>query len=346
MTGFFIPAMKKLFGILFLLILLICGSAAYIVFTPFTAFDKPSEFLYVRSNEDVQQQVMQQAAEKNLFKYPRIFELAARQAKVWQRLKAGKFKVNREDNLLDILRMLRNNSQTPVKLVINRIRTKQAFAGLIGRSFEVDSLQMLHYITTADSLNKWDVTEEGFLSLIIPDTYEYYWTATTNTIFKKLKDAHDGFWETNNRLKQAENLGLSAYEVYVLASIVEEETNKNDEKGNIASVYYNRLNRGMPLGADPTIKFALNDFSLKRIYHKHLDVVSPYNTYRNKGLPPGPICTPSKTTIDATLNMPQTNYLFFVAQPGLTGYHRFSTNYAQHQQYAKEYQLWLNDYMK
>ncbi len=326
--------------------MLIGGGVAYLALTPFAAFEKPAVFLYIYRDRDVRQQVLEQGEEKRLFKYPALFDFAAQQADVWKRLKPGKYKISKDDNLLDILRTLRNNRQSPVNLVINRVRTKQAFAGLIGRSFEVDSIRMLQYISDADSLQKWNVTEDGFLSLVIPDTYEFYWTASIEKILTKLKNAQEKFWSSGNRQQKSESLGLTPYQVYVLASIVEEETNKNDEKGNVASVYYNRLNKGMPLGADPTIKFALNDFSLRRIYHKHLEVESPYNTYRNKGLPPGPICTPSKVTIDAVLEMPQTNYLFFVAQPGLTGYHRFSTTYSQHQQYAKEYQEWLNRYLK
>ncbi|MGN6619393.1 MAG: endolytic transglycosylase MltG, partial [Ilyomonas sp.] len=153
------------------------------------------------------------------------------------------------------------------------------------------------------------------------------------------------FWEKNNRLEKAKALGFTPQQVYTLASIVEEETNKDDEKGDIASVYINRYNKGMPLGADPTIKFALKDFALKRILYGHLNVNSPYNTYRNKGLPPGPICTPQKVTIDAVLDAPKTNYLFFVARSDFSGYHHFSDNYAEHQQYARLYQKALDEWM-
>jgi UPF0755 protein len=134
--------------------------------------------------------------------------------------------------------------------------------------------------------------------------------------------------------------------VYTLASIVEEETNKNDEKGNIASVYMNRLGNGMPLAADPTIKFALKNFGLKRIYFGNLATPSPYNTYINKGLPPGPICTPQIVTIDAVLNMPRTDYLFFVARSDFSGYHQFTNNFAEHEKYARLYQDALNEWMR
>jgi UPF0755 protein len=144
-------------------------------------------------------------------------------------------------------------------------------------------------------------------------------------------------------MQKAEQMSFTPKQVYIIASIVEEETNKNDEKGKVASVYINRYHKGMPLGADPTVKFALKDFGLKRIYYKHLSVESPYNTYKHPGLPPGPICTPSPKTIDAVLNAPKTDYLFFVARSDFSGYHTFSQNFAEHKKNAQEYQKALNE---
>jgi UPF0755 protein len=181
------------------------------------------------------------------------------------------------------------------------------------------------------------------MTLIIPDTYILNWNTSVKKILQRLSKEKDKFWHEDNRLTKANNLGFTPKQVYTLASIVEEETNKNDEKGNIASVYINRYKKGMPLGADPTIKFALKDFGLKRILYGHLQVTSPYNTYKNTGLPPGPICTPSEKTIDAVLDAPTTNYLFFVARSDFSGYHHFSSSYAEHEQYAKQYQQALNE---
>jgi UPF0755 protein len=181
------------------------------------------------------------------------------------------------------------------------------------------------------------------MTLIIPDTYFLNWNSSPKKILSRLKDEQQKFWNKNDREQKAALLNLTQNQVYILASIVEEETNKNDEKGNIASVYINRLNKGMPLAADPTIKFALKDFALKRIYYGQLMMASPYNTYRNKGLPPGPICTPSAYTIDAVLNAPRTDYLFFVARSDFSGYHQFTSNFAEHDKYAKLYQQALNE---
>jgi UPF0755 protein len=239
--------------------------------------------------------------------------------------------------------MLRNNRQTPVKLVINKLRTKRDLASILAKNFEADSLDFINYIYNRDSIQQFDVNENTFMTIVVPNTYTMYWNTSPGKIFKRLKNESDNFWQKNERIDKAQRLGLTLEQVYTIASIVEEETNQLDEKGNVASVYINRYRTGMPLGADPTIKFALNDFSLKRIYEKHLQVESPYNTYRNRGLPPGPICTPSSKTIDAVLNAPTTDYLYFVARSDFSGHHTFSRNYAEHLQHAREYQKALDE---
>jgi UPF0755 protein len=163
-------------------------------------------------------------------------------------------------------------------------------------------------------------------------------------ILKKMKAAADVFWNKNDRLEKAKTLGLSKNEVYTLASIVEEETNNDSDKTIIASVYQNRLKINMPLQACPTIKYAMQDFTITRIYDKYLTNPSPYNTYQNVGLPPGPICTPAPNTIDLVLNAPKTDYIYFVAKADFSGYHHFSSTYEEHNRYAKEYQKKLDEY--
>ncbi len=232
------------------------------------------------------------------------------------------------------------------RLVINKLRTANDFAKLIGKNFSTDSVHACNYFTSNDSLQQLGVDTNTLMTLVIPDTYIMYWNTSLTNIMKRLQDERDKFWEEKNRLQKADSAGLTPKQVVTIASIVEEETNKNDEKGNVASVYINRYRKGMPLGADPTIKFALKDFGLRRILYGHLMVESPYNTYRNKGLPPGPICTPSEKSIDAVLNAPSTDYLFFVAKSDFSGYHHFSNTYAEHMQYARLYQKALNERVK
>ena len=175
------------------------------------------------------------------------------------------------------------------------------------------------------------------MTAVLPDTYTFFWNTSPKNIYKKLTEEEKKFW-TEERTQKAGKLGLTPLQVYTLASIVDEETNAIKEKGTIASVYINRVNKSMPLQADPTIRFALNDFTIKRVYGDHLKVASPYNTYQNTGLPPGPICTPSKKTIDAVLNAPATDYLYFVADSSFNGTHSFSVTYDEHLQKAKAYQ--------
>ena len=201
------------------------------------------------------------------------------------------------------------------------------------------------YLKSADSLKPWGVDTGTVFTMIIQDTYSFYWNSSLNRIFQKLYDAKQQFWSKNNRLSKAEAMGFQPETVYILASIVDEETNYDSDKFKIASVYINRLHKQMPLQACPTIKFAMRDFTLTRIYEKYLSNPSPFNTYRFKGLPPGPICTPSPKTIDIVLDAPKTDYLFFVAKSDFSGYHHFSSNYKEHDAHAKEYQKALDIYM-
>jgi UPF0755 protein len=183
------------------------------------------------------------------------------------------------------------------------------------------------------------------MTLIIPNTYLFWWNSSVKNIFDRFATQKKNFWE-GKRTAKAAALNLSPEQVYTMASIVEEETNQPEDKGKIASTYINRLSRGMKLEADPTVKFAMRDFGLKRILYGHLAYPSPYNTYQQTGLPPGPICTPSINTIDAVLDAPKTNYLFFVAKPDLRGYSNFAETYPQHLAFAKAYQQALDSLMK
>jgi UPF0755 protein len=286
--------------------------------------------------------VMNFIKKNDLLKYPGIFEMVANKMNVWEKLKPGRFEIKKGESLINITRELRNNRQSAVNLVINKLRTNEDIAGLIAKNFEADSAEVISFIRSDDSLSKLDVNKYNLMTLIIPNTYTLYWNTSPGRIFRRLKSEKEIFWAKKDRLDKAKNLGFSPAEVYTIASIVEEETNKDDEKGNVASVYINRYRAGMPLGADPTIKFALNDFTIKRIYRKYLDIKSPYNTYRNAGLPPRPICSPSAKTIDAVLSSPKTNYMYFVAKSDFSGYHTFSSNYTEHLQRAKEYQRALD----
>jgi UPF0755 protein len=329
--------MRNVFKLLLAVIFIGVAVAAWFVFGSATSFSGKNKFLYIREGQNNKDSLLTILRRDDIISNIRTFSLIADKLDMWNKLKPGKFEVKNGESALSIVRKLRNNNQSPVNLVINKLRTKEDLAKLIGKQFSTDSATAIAFLNSNDSLRSFGVDTNKAMTIVIPNTYTFNWTTPLRKIFSKLSDEKTKFWQKGDRLEKAGSAGLTADDIYILSSIIEEETNKNDEKGKIASVYINRLNKGMPLGADPTVKFALKDFGLKRIYEKHLTVVSPYNTYRNKGLPPGPICTPSPTTIDRVLDAPKTDYFFFVARTDGSGYHQFSTTFEEHKKYASQY---------
>jgi UPF0755 protein len=335
--------MKKIILSVVILIVVVVALVAWLVLGSATNFNEGKKYIYVYTGKANEEAVMNFIKEKEILNNPGLFEWVAARLNVWQRLKPGRYEVKKGESILNIARALRNNRQSPVNLVINKLRTKEDLAQLIAKNFEADSTEVISFINDNDSIAKLGVNTNTFMTIVIPNTYTLFWNTSPGKLFNRLKNEQESFWKKNNRIDKAQKLGFSTNQVYAIASIVEEETNKQDEKGNVASVYINRYRTGMRLGADPTVKFALKDFGLKRIYEKHLQVESPYNTYKVVGLPPGPICTPSSKTIDAVLNSPETNYMYFVAKSDFSGYHTFSTTYAEHLQHAREYQKKLDE---
>lgn len=310
-----------------------------------TNFEGKTKSVVIRENRRDKAAVLEELQKNGIIKRTTNLSVLATFIGLGDNIRPGKYEFKKGMNLLSIARMLKNGRIAEVKLVINKLRTKEDLAKLIGKSFASDSATVMQYITSNDSIKEFGVDTNTLFTIIIPDTYSFYWNTPLKKIFRKLADTKKQFWENKNRLEKAKHTGLSPDEVYTLASIVEEETNYDSDKLKIASVYMNRLQKSMPLQACPTIKFAMKDFTLTRIYEKYLFNPSPYNTYRKKGLPPGPICTPSPKTIDIILDAPKTDYLYFVAKSDFSGYHHFSSNFAEHNQYAKEYQKALDLYM-
>lgn len=337
--------MKKIISLIILLLLVVGGIATSIIFFSGTSFKEKYKYFVIEEGQTDQSSVLKILNEKNIIKSNTLFSIVASQLKIWHKLKPGKYEVKKNESLLNIVRMLKNNHQAQINLVINKLRLKEDLSKLIGKNFSSDSAMVMNFLNSTDSLKPYNVNTDNVFTLIIPDTYTFYWNTSIRKIFNKLFDSNVAYWMKNERIKKANKIGLSPTDTYILASIVEEETNKDEDRYKIASVYLNRLNKHMALQACPTIKFAMKDFSLTRIYEKYLTNPSPFNTYKNKGLPPGPICTPSPKTIDIILNAPTTDYLFFVAKSDFSGYHHFSNNFAEHNQYAKEYQKALDIYM-
>ena len=313
------------------------GVIGWLFLGPATSFDQPKKTLYIATNAANKQAILDSLSKNDILKNDGYFSWLANRMDYWQKIKAGKYEIKKGSSLVTIIRMLRNGQQAPVNLVITKLRTKEDFARLAGNKFESDSLAMIQFLNSDDSLKAFGKTNETAMTALLPDTYRFFWNTSSKKIYEKLIEEEKKFW-SEERVQKANSLGLTAIESYILASIVDEETNASAEKGTIASVYLNRINKKMPLQADPTIRFALNDFTIKRVYGDHLKVSSPYNTYQHTGLPPGPICTPSKKTIDAVLNAPSTEYLYFVADSSFNGRHAFSTTYQEHMVKARAYQ--------
>lgn len=334
---------RKVFLFILFIIGLIVIYLAWNIFGP--TIDNPdNKFLFIKTGsnyEDVKNSLVKNKMVTNTF----WFDKMARYADYPNKVKAGKFKIEDGMSLYHLVKMLRSGNQFPVNLVITKLRTKEDLATKIAANFEVDSLEVISFLNNEDSLKQFEVDTNTVMTDVIPNTYRYTWNTSVKNIFKKLYVEKQKFWNAERKQKAA-RLQLTPDQVYILASIVEEETNKEDDKGKIASVYINRMKKGMKLAADPTIKFALKDFGLKRIYHKHLAIESPYNTYQNTGLPPGPICTPAIKTIDAVLNSPETDYLFFVARSDFSGYSDFATSFQQHERNARAYQQALDSLIK
>ena len=327
--------MKKIIWIGLLLVLVVAVVAGWIFLGPGTGFSEKKETLYIRTDAATKQAVLDSIEKNKIVSNRSAFEFLANRLDYWQSIKPGKYEVPRGTSLLTLVRMLRNGRQTPVQLVITKLRTKEDFARFTGARFEFDSAQMIAFLNNADTMQHYNADTAAALTNVIPDTYTLFWNTSPSAVYRKIHAASKKFW-SEERKGKAQALGLSPKEAYILSSIIEEETTNNKEKDTIASVYLNRLKKGMPLQADPTLKFAVRNFALKRIAGPILNVASPYNTYRNKGLPPGPICTPSKVTIDAVLNPAQTPYLYFVANSRLNG-HLFSTTFEEHVQKATVY---------
>ena len=335
----YLYSMKKWILLALLVLVLYSSYTLFIKVTHFSA--EKASFQYNAGGLDA---LADSLSAKKIIRDKTSFLVFAKLFNVEDRIKPGKFLIDKNTSLLNLIRILRNNQQARVKFILNKVRTKADLAKLIANTFAIDSADCMQYLTSNDSLAPFDTDTTQVLSLFIPNTYEFYWSTPMTKLLQKMKTEEGLFWSKNNRLAKAASIGLSKNEVYTLASIVEEETNYDSDKTIIASVYQNRLKKKMPLQACPTIKYAMQDFTLTRIYEKYLTNPSPYNTYKKAGLPPGPICTPAPKTIDLVLNAPNTNYYYFVAKADFSGYHHFSATYEEHNKFAKEYQLKLDEY--
>ncbi|MCH4895917.1 endolytic transglycosylase MltG [Marinilabiliaceae bacterium JC040] len=256
-------------------------------------------------------------------------------------IKTGKYLLKKDMSLNNFLNTIRIGKQTPINLKINNIRTKSDLASKLSKQLLIDSTSIINGLNDKEIALNFNTDTNNVIGLFIPNTYNVYWTISFNSLLRRMQKEYNRFWN-NKRINLAKEIGLSRTEVITLASIISEESNKSKEYKTIAGVYINRINKGIPLMADPTLKYALNDFTLKRILNVHKTVDSPYNTYKYKGLPPGPICIPSIKSIDAVLNYEHHKFIYFCAKEDFSGYHVFAKTLRQHNKNARKYQRALN----
>lgn len=269
------------------------------------------------------------------------FKVASSRLGYPQSIKPGRYELKNRMSNKQLIATLRAGLQSPVRLTFTSFRTPAQLAQRVSRQIEADSVEIVAAFSTDSIASLYGFSAQTFIAMFVPNTYEFFWNTSSNGFFDRIKREYNVFWNEQRR-KRAEEIGLSMVEVSILASIVQEETLKHDELKRVAGVYMNRLHRRMPLQADPTVKFALGDFGIRRILTRHLQVDSPYNTYKHRGLPPGPINAPSIASIDAVLNFERHQYLYFCARPDYSGYHAFAKTLTEHNRNAREYQSFLN----
>jgi UPF0755 protein len=271
----------------------------------------------------------------------KILEWVAEKKHYPKLVKPGRYVIDGNLSYLELINILRSGRQTPVKITFHNIRTLNELAGKAGGKIEADSSEIITFLSDPSNYRNDGFTRENVISVFIPDTYEFFWNTSAKGFYSRMLKEYRKFWN-EDRLAKAREENLDQVEVAILASIIDDEVAKVDEKPKIAGVYLNRLRRGIPLQACPTIKFALNDFTITRVLKKYLEVDSPYNTYKHNGFPPGPIGCPTVEGIDAVLNAEKHDFLFFAAKADFSGYHNFSRTLSEHNRYAAQYQKELN----
>lgn len=301
--------------------------------------DKP-QFLFIPKGADFKS--VKDSLEKNRLVHDFMpFAFVSRAVGYRDKVKPGAYEIQPNEANWSVIRRLKSGQQTPIKLTFNTVRTKRQLAQRLDSKLEFSANDLLLKLNDKAETEKFGLDTANIISLFVPDTYEVYWTISTESLLEKMDKAYKRFWN-EERLAKAKALNLSPAQVMTVASIVQAETNKVDEMPRVAGVYLNRLAQSMPLQADPTVVFAVGDFEIKRVLSGHKAKVSPYNTYMYNGLPPGPIAIASRQSIDAVLNKETHNYLFFCAREDFSGYHNFTHDFAAHLRNARIYQAALN----
>lgn len=276
-----------------------------------------------------------------------VFDLFAKLLSFDEKIRTGKYEISPDESMLQMIRHIRNHNEQPIKLVVPSVRTMEDMAGRLAHQLMIDSTEIAERLNDEGQIARLGYTKETIHALFIPNTYEVYWDMSADDLMKRMEKENKAFWNDVRVAKLDEvskyaGRKMSKIDVATMASIVDSETANNGEKPTIAALYMNRLRIDMPLQSDPTVKYALQDFGLRRILNEHLTVDSPYNTYKNAGLPPGPICVPSIAGLDAVLNHASNDYIYMCAKEDFSGTHNFAVSYSEHLQNAKRYTQALN----
>ena len=310
-------------------------------FSPNALVDKEEPYLLKIPSNATFQQVSDSIYSNEIINDLITFSFVAKVMNYQEAVKPGLYTIPAKTNNLNLIRLLRSGNQTPIKVTFNNIRTKEDLAEKITKNLEINEDHFMLMVMDSVYIRKFGFEEETIMSMFIPNTYEFWWNTSAENLFDRMYREYENFW-TEVRKEKARGIGLDQEEVSTLASIVQAETQKADERARVAGVYMNRLRINMPLQADPTLVFALGDFGIKRVLNVHKEIESPYNTYKYTGLPPGPINLPEISALDAVLNYENHQYLYFCAKDDFSGYHAFSTNLTDHLNNARRYQNALN----
>ncbi len=337
---------KKKFILLISSLLIITGGV--VVYNIYGKIYKPNVvkdgFIFIKTNStltDVENEV------SPFLKQVKSFAWVAKRKNYQESIKPGKYKITKGFSNNDIINVLRSGQQTPTLVVFNNQHSLEELSGRVAEQIEADSISILNAMTDVVFLEKNQFTLKSALGMYVPNSYEFYWNTTAEQFRDRMYIEYNRFWN-EKRENEAKKLNLSRTKVIALASIVQKETAKISERPIVAGLYLNRLKRGWPLQADPTIIYALKekhgkDFMVKRVLKKDLKINSPYNTYKNKGIPPTLIAMPDISSIDAVLFSKKHNYFYMCASVEKIGYHEFANSLSQHNRNARKYQRWISD---
>ena len=333
---------RLLFVILFVLFIagITGGGFGYYFFLYPNFASHKTTYIYIYDDKDFEQLCRQLEDSTNCLNI-NSFREAAKILKYPATMKTGRYAVEPGMNNYDLLKQLRNGQQKPIRITFNNIRLKEDLAGRLSDQLMITNEDLNTLLNDASYCKSMGFTTVTIKSMFIPDTYEVYWNISAAKLIERMKREYDAFW-TENRRNKAQRIGLSPVEVSILASIVEEESAVADEYPVIAGLYINRLHRGIPLQADPTIKYALGNFAIQRVLNEHLQIDSPYNTYLYTGLPPGPLRIPSLKGLESVLNYQKHNYLYMCAKEDFSGRHNFAVTLSEHNRNAERYRAELN----